>query len=459
MQLSRKLFGTDGVRGIVNQTFNPEFAVRLAMAVATYFPPGSRVLVGKDGRIGNAAVYDAVLSALAACGSKVYDAGYAPTPAIQVAVRDLGFDYGVVITASHNPPEWTGLKVVLSDGIEAPPEVELAIEKNFFENRFRYMPWYNIRSIQRYPLVLDHYVESVKEHIDANMIAKHKPKIVVDGANSVGGITTPRILKELGAKVLTVNCDIGYPYREYEPTPTSLTDTAKIVTAVGADFGVAHDGDADRAIFIDNRGRVIPGDISAIILASYVVEKNPELPKRIVTAISTSHFLMERNAKSKGIDVVWTRVGFINIARKILELGGAIAGFEDNGGFGYPPHQLARDGGMSAALMAELIVKKKQDLASLYESIEKPTILRSKVPLPDREKGFRVVEELKNRYSHAKIIDIDGVKVITSEYAFLVRPSGTEPIMRIMVESWNAKTAEDVMNALKSEVEKLIIST
>ncbi len=444
--LHRKLFGTDGVRWIANQTYDPTFAMKLAMAIASYFPPGARALVGCDARVANPSIYNAVLSALAASGSKVYDAGPVPTPALQLAVRDFGFDYGVMVTASHNPPEWIGIKVVLSDGTEAPPNVDAEIESIFFENRQRLVSWSEIRSIERFPLVNEHYVQSVKKHIDAEPIRKRSLRAVVDCANSVSVLTTPRILKELGVKVLTINGDMGIPYRRYEPTPETLEDLMKIVKTVGADFGLAHDGDGDRAIFIDPRGRFIPGDISAVMLIHYIAYgKRPDLPRRVVTAVSTSHFLMQKNITSRGIEVVWTRVGFPHIERKIMELGGAIAGFEDNGGFGYVPHQPVRDGGMTAALMAELLSVEKTSLDKLYDSIEKPIIIRTRVHIPSREKGLEAVEEVKKRYTGFSRIEIDGVKVMGDDFAFLVRVSGTEPIIRVMVEAWSQEKAESIL--------------
>ncbi len=453
LHAARKLFGTDGVRGIVNETFDPFFAVRLAWAIASNFPPGSRVLVCCDARPGNPAIYGAVLSALAAGGAKVYDGGYAPTPALQLAVRDLGFDYGVMVTASHNPPQWVGLKLIMSDGIEAPVEVELEVERRFFSNDFRRVGWSEIRSIERFPHVVEHYVKEVKKRVDAEKIRRKGLKAVVDCANSVTALTTPRILRELGVKTLSINADLGYPHRPYEPTPENIEELMKVVKSVGADFGVAHDGDGDRAILVDPRGNFVPGDVSATLLIPFVAEKHPELPKRIVTAVSTSHFLMEKNVVSKGIEVVWTRVGFINIARKIVELGGALAGFEDNGGFGYVPHQPVRDGGMKAALVAEMLATYNKSLSELLDSIWRPIIIRTKVPLPDRSKVPTVIEELRKRFgAGAKVIDIDGIKIIASEWAFLVRPSGTEPIMRIMVEALSEEIAKKMLEEVKQVV-------
>lgn len=442
--MERKLFGTDGVRWIVDRE-SPDFVLRLTLAIASYFPKGSRVLVGRDGRLGNSAIYGTVLSGLAAAGSKVYDAGLITTPALQFCVKEFGFDYGVVVTASHNPPEWVGVKLVLNDGIEAPPQIDVEIEEVLFKSRFRVVSWSDVRSIERFDIAVEHYINSVKRNVDSEKLKKREMKIVVDCANSVSALTTPRVLRELGLKVISLNADIDRPYRPYEPTPETLTDLMDVVRAVHADFGVAHDGDGDRSVFIDNRGEFISGDVSAIILSNYIASKRSDLPKRVVTAISTSHFLVDKHLISKGVEVVWTRVGFLNIARKIIELGGALSGFEDNGGFAYVPHQPVRDGTMTAALMAELLAEDGRSLADIVNSIEKPTIIRMKIPIGSREEGIEAVNRIKELYRGHRLITVDGVKVLDREYSFIVRPSGTEPLLRIAVESWDKSVAEKVL--------------
>jgi phosphomannomutase/phosphoglucomutase len=454
MSIERKLFGTDGVRWIVDRE-SVDFALRLSQAISSYFPPGSKALVGMDGRLGNPAIYGVILSALAAGGSKVYDTGFIPTPALQICIRDLGFDYGVMVTASHNPPEWVGLKVILNDGIEAPPEVDKMIEDIMFTSRFRQVQWFNIKPIEKYEICLTHYIESIKKHTDLEAIARRKPKIVVDCGNSVSALTTPRVLKELGAKVLSINSDIGVPYRPYEPTPENIQDLMEIVKSIKADIGIAHDGDGDRAVIVDEKGNFVAGDISAVFLSNYISRKHPELPKKIVTAISTSHFLIQKNVVEKGIEVHWTKVGFLNIARKIKELGGALAGFEDNGGFAYVPHQLVRDGSMVAALISEMISVENKTVSSYVNEIQTPIIIRTKIPIASREEGMRIVEELKSIYKGYNVIDIDGIKIIAREYSFLVRPSGTEPLIRITVESWDKDIAIKVLNELKSSIENI----
>lgn len=450
--IERKLFGTDGVRWIVDRE-PPDFVLRLAMAIASYFPRGSRVLVGKDGRIGNPAIYGTVLSGLTVAGSKVYDAGFIPTPALQLCVKEYGFDYGVVVTASHNPPEWVGIKLILNDGIEAPPQVEVEVEEIFFGSKSRTVSWSDVKPIERFDIAIEHYIGSVKRNADVEKLKRKGLKVVIDCANNVSTLTTPRVLRELGLKVMTINADIDRPYRLYEPTPETLIDLMSIVKAVNADFGVAHDGDGDRAVFIDNTGQFIAGDISAIILSNYVAIKRPELPKRVVTAISTSNFLVNKHLVSKGIDVVWTRVGFLNIARKIVELGGAISGFEDNGGFAYIPHQPVRDGTMTAVLMAELLAEENRTLADIVNSVEKPVVIRTKIPIKNKEEGVEIVDKIRGYYKGCRIIDIDGIRVLDKDYSFLVRPSGTEPLLRITIESWDREVAEKILKEILNVIQ------
>ncbi|MEM4506697.1 MAG: phosphoglucosamine mutase, partial [Ignisphaera sp.] len=175
---------------------------------------------------------------------------------------------------------------------------------------------------------------------------------------------------------------------------------------------------------------------------------------RIVTAISTSHFLVQKNIVSRGIDVIWTKVGFLNIARKIKELGSALSGFEDNGGFAYIPHQLVRDGSMTAALVTEMISTETRSLSQFINEVENPVIIRTKIPISSREEVFKIIETLRNSFTNYNRIEIDGIKIVTNSYAFLVRPSGTEPLIRITVESWDRDIAERVLTELISIIQK-----
>lgn len=446
------IFGTDGVRGVINEELTPEFVIRLALAIGYYFKEGSRILVGRDARGGGDAIKRIVEGALILSGLKVYDGGLAPTPAIQFAVKTQGFDGGVVITASHNPPEYNGIKVIGPHGIELDRDEERAIEEFFNEERKRRVPWRSLaEKVEKYPLVNEVYVRGVLEHVDKELVRKRGFKVVVDPANSVGALTTPRILKELGAKPIVINgtLDPLFPARPPEPLPEVLGGTSEVVRAYGADLGVAHDADADRAIFIDELGRAHWGDRSATLLAKYLrVERNER--GKVYTAVSSST-IIEEVLREYGVEVVWLKVGSVDIAHTMRKMGDAMCGFEENGGFMYPPHQFVRDGGLATALFLEALSVWKLRPSELFDQLPKYYVFKGKHKMP-REVAMKVVEVLKEEFKGYKLITIDGVKVMGDGFWVLVRPSGTEPLLRVMAEARD----EGLLKNILERVEKVI---
>ncbi len=454
---SKKLFGTDGVRGIVNEWLTPEQVTRLALAIGSFFKEGSKLLVGRDARAGNSFIVNSVISALLSTGVKVYYAGLAPTPALQYYVKHHDFDGGVIVTASHNPPEYSGIKVIMDDGIEAPRDAEKEIEAIYWELKFRRPPWNSLsEDVRRVDDVNEYYIKGILELLDIEKIRKQRMKVVVDPGNNVGSLTTPKLLRTLNIKVTVINGDLSHiPDRPPEPLPENLQETVSIVKALKADLGIAHDGDADRAIFIDDRGRVIPGDRSALLLCKHIVKNRGEKePSRVVTAVSSST-LVEDLLREYGIEVVWTRVGSIDISRTMTSIG-ALAGFEENGGFMYPRHQYVRDGAMALGLMLEFLSTERRRLSELYDEIPKRHIIKTKIPIKNREEALKAIEALKVQYRSKRVIDVDGIKVIDKNYWFLVRPSGTEPILRIFVESDTEELAKSIYNEIVSTIKDLL---
>ncbi len=448
----RRLFGTDGVRGVVNVDLTPELALSLSIAIGTYFKPGSRILVGYDTRAGNTFLVPVIIGGLVSTGVKVYDGGLAPTPAIQYYIKKAGFDGGVVVTASHNPPEYSGVKVVMADGIEAPREVEEEIERILHESRFRRASWSELsHGVTRVSDVVTRYVEGILELVDTDRVRRSDFRVAVDPANSVGALATPTLLRRLGVKVVTVNGELSStPSRNPEPSPENIVDLVRYVQSSGVDLGVAHDGDADRAIFVADGGIVVPGDSSAVLLCQHIVENRGERePPRVVTAVSSST-IVERVLGRYGIEVVWTRVGSIVIARTMLSLG-AVAGFEENGGFMYPRHQYVRDGAMAVALMLELLSYSGRKLSELVSYLPRRYIIKRRVYAP-KELLPEVYEELRRRFPKARVVDVDGVKVIDESFWILVRPSGTEPLIRVFVEG----ESEEVVGDLFKEVLEIL---
>ncbi|ALL01020.1 Phosphomannomutase [Pyrodictium delaneyi] len=456
-----RLFGTDGVRGVVNELLTPELALKLGAAIATYYGEGARILVGRDARVGGDMILHAVVAGLLSSGARVYVAGsqgFAPTPAVQYAVKELGYDAGVIITASHNPPQYNGIKVVGPLGIEIDRDTERKIEEIYFEERFRRIPWSRaINETNTEHRVVNLYVDAVVDRVDKNLIRRRGFRVLVDCANNVSSLTSPEILRKLGVKVYTLACNPGpFPYREPEPTPDSLAEVAAVVRTLGLDMAVGHDGDGDRAIILDEKGEVWWGDRTGTLLAAYIAEeKLPDVPKRLYTAVSSSR-LVSDYLEPRGIEVVWTPVGSINLSYRLLEEGG-IAGFEENGGFIYPPHLLARDGGMTLALFLEMLAKKGVKASELFSELPRYYAVKTKVPM-QREKALKVVEALRNEYEGKpgyRIVTVDGLRVEADDFWFLVRPSGTEPVLRIMVEARSPDRAKELANNLVEKARRL----
>lgn len=451
----KRLFGTDGVRGVIGKDLSPIFVTRLASAIAYYFGKGSRILIGRDARAGGEAIKRILEGVLSLSGIKVYDAGILPTPALQYAVRTLGFDGGLMVTASHNPPEYNGVKVIGPTGIEIDRDEERVVEQYFWEERTLTVDWTAVpERVEKYPGILELYVKAVTSRVDREKIARAGFRVLIDPASGAGALTTPKIVRALGGTPVVINGEItGQPTRLPEPTPDTLVNTAKVTVACECGIGVAHDGDADRAIFIDERGRVHWGDRSAALLIKHLWVNRGERGK-VYTGVSSST-LVEEVLSPLGVEVIWLKVGSVDIAHAMRRAGDALCGFEENGGFFYTPHQYVRDGGMALALFLELLAMEKKKASELFDELPAYHIIKTKYPI-EREKAIYVVEKVKEIFRGERLVTVDGVKVISKDYWLLVRPSGTEPLLRVMIEAKSKEKARDLLELVESVVKEVV---
>ena len=439
IMLTRTFFGTNGIRGIVNEMLTPEFVTQMGVALGTYFM-GGKIFIGCDSRTSGSLFVKAASAGLISTGCNVYDVKYAATPAIQYAIKHFKMDGAVIISASHNPPEYNGIKVVGNDGVEVSREEEVKIEKIFFDKKFNRKKWNELGKTIRFPQILDVYKEAIKNHIDVDAIRKRRFKVVIDPANSVGALSTPQLLHELGCEVITINAQLdgNFPGRLPEPKPETLGDLAKTVKAIGADLGIAHDGDADRCFFVDERGNICQGDKSGGIIVDYILQRNPN--QIVVTPISSSR-MIEDIVKSRGGTLIWTAVGSTTVSKKIQEVN-AIIGLEGNGGIFYAPHQPVRDGALSATLMIEILAKSKKTLSQLIEKLPKYFIIKKRIECTNENKQIILKKILKETEKYNRIT-IDGVKIFFEEGSVLIRPSGTEAIYRVFTEAKDEEKAKE----------------
>jgi phosphomannomutase/phosphoglucomutase len=453
MMSSSKLFGTNGIRGVVNKELTPEMAIEVGSSIGTFFKR-KNLLVGHDARTSGPMFAKAVISGLTATGCNVFFAGMAPTPALQFAIKNHGMDGGVIITASHNPPEYNGIKVVWNDGIEISHEQEIEIENIYFENETVLAEWDKLGTTHELLGVNDEYIEAIKKHVNIAKIAEKHYHVVVDAANSVGGLTAPRLLRDLGCKVTTINANIDgtFPGRLPEPRPENLQEIALTVKAVRADLGVAFDGDADRSIFVDENGEIYWGDKTFALIEKHFLEENPNA--KIVTPVSSSTLVKDIADAYKG-EIVWTKVGSVTVSQKMKELKAKLGG-EENGGVFYGPHQAVRDGAMTTALIMEIMAETGEKLSKLIAEQPQYFLEKGKVECPE-DKKEKMLEKLLEQVKGSNISNIDGVKVwFEDKSAILLRPSGTEPIYRLYAEAKNQEKALKLIEDYSSKLRKIL---
>jgi phosphomannomutase/phosphoglucomutase len=451
--MEKRLFGTNGVRGIVNKELTPQIVFELSLAIGSFFNKGE-VFLGRDGRRSSEVFSYLVSAGLMETGCIVYDAGMLPTPALQWATRRGDVNGGVMITASHNPPEYNGIKVMDKDGIEIIREKEENIEKIYFNKEWQLSTWDRIGKKIDKSYMLEEYKESIKSFIDEEKVKAARFKVVVDPGNGVGALVTPYLLRELGCKVLTINGNIDgtFPGRFPEPSLENISDLCTAVKAFKADFGVAHDGDADRAIFVDERGIAHWGDRTFALIEKTFLEENPG--ETIVTPISSSKVIGEI-AQLYGGKIVWTEVGSTIVSRRMQEINAKLGG-EENGGIFYGEHIPARDGAMAAALIANILAKTEKPLSQLLNEIPIYYSIKTKVECPHSIK-FKVLEMIKEEVYGEKIETIDGVKIWFSNDSWvLIRPSGTEPIYRLFAEAKTEEQAKKLVSEYKTKIKAFI---
>jgi len=449
-----RLFGTNGIRGVFGKEITLDLALEFSYALATYFHD-KPLLIGYDGRHSSVILAKAVRAGLNSIGVDVADAGLVPTPCLQHCIKRLGYKGGVMITASHNPPEYNGIKVMASDGVELAREEELKVEDIYFDKKFK-LPDMNIGNETEERRATDTYINGVVSLVDANLIRTKKLKVVLDIGNGAQAVTAPRLLESLGCNVITINdaIDGSFPGRGSEPTPDNLSLLSQTVKENSADLGIAYDGDGDRCIFCDEQGNVYGGDRSGALLTDHVLAKNKGA--KVVTPINSS-ILIDIIASKWNATLIKTKIGSVEVSREMLK-SSSLVGLEENGGFMYGKHIAVRDGAMTSALMLEIIASKSMKLSELMSALPKFYQYKTKF-VCTKEQSSKVIEHLISKAS-GKVETLDGVKIWLNDTSWvMVRQSGTEPVMRLYAESNDSKFLNEIVQNYTMQVSEIIRST
>jgi phosphomannomutase/phosphoglucomutase len=450
-----KLFGTNGVRGYANQDMNAELALKLGRALGAHLKQGESVLVGRDTRTSGPMLAAAFSAGLQSAGVHVFDAGVVTTPALQYRVKTSGgkFAAGAIVTASHNPPEFNGIKFIDPDGTEMRSTREDAIEAVYFGNGFRDVAWSEIGQWHPEPGVNDAYVDAILGKVDVEAIRRAKLTVVLDTSNGAGSLTAPFLLRRMGVHVITLNAqpDGTFPGHPSEPTPENVKDLVAAVKAFGSNLGVVQDGDADRCVFVDEKGTFLDGNRILALMAGYVVSQRKG--GLVVTPVSSSS-IIEEHVKAKGGRLAYTRVGAPVVARYMMDHG-AVVGGEENGGIIWPEFQHCRDASMTLAKVVELLAVSGKPLSALLAEVPTAASVKKKLECPNDKKA-RALDGFASAHAKDRVDRTDGVKVYTNEGWVLVRPSGTEPIFRVYAEAKTHDVAEDLANRSLAEIKGII---
>ena len=443
------LFGTNGIRGVFGKDLSLDFLVNISRSLAAYYKKGP-ILIGRDGRNSNNIMFNIVTAALNSDGLDTVDAGILPTPCLQYATKRIEFNGGIMITASHNPPEYNGLKPIANDGVELPRQDESVVEQIFANKTF--ITSEIVGQNFKEEMIIDRYIDDILALVDVDRIKKRKFKVTMDLGNGVQALVAPLLAKKLGCTVITVNgtIDGDFPGRGSEPTPSNLSLMSFVAKETNSDIGAAFDGDGDRSIFCDEKGIVSWGDKTGTLLAKYLIlTKHPKA--KIVCPVNTTHILT-KVAQDNGSEIIHTKVGSVEVSREMVKQG-AIIGMEENGGFMYGVLNQVRDGALTTALMLDLMASEKKSLSAILSSLPKVYQYKSKFECTEMGLIQKVVDSVKNHGSPMKIETLDGVKIWFDEESWLMlRPSGTEPLIRIYGES----TDELLINSKVKEYTRLV---
>jgi len=436
--VQRRLFGTNGVRGIYGRELTLPLVIDLTYSLATYFDTGP-IVVGFDGRNSSPLLSNIVSAVLNAGGLDVMMAGQMPTPCLQFAAKTKKFTGGIMITASHNPPEYNGIKPCANDGVEISREDERRVEKIFYNRQFSKIDQTNKTLVDQN--IINEYIDKVLSLIDVEKIKSRAFKVVMDLGNGVQALVAPYLLKKLGCQVFTINSNIDgdFPGRGPEPTVDNLNSLSNMVRDVHADFGVAYDGDGDRSLFCDEKGIIHPGDKTAAVLVKYLINSKHN-GAEIICPINTT-LNVQLVADEGNSNIVYTKVGSVEVSREMIKRN-ALIGLEENGGFMYGKLNQVRDGAMTTGLVLDMLAnfsaanKSTTQFSDIIGSLKKIAQFKTKFKCSSKEVANKIITKCLEHGSPNKIEKLDGAKIwIDEESWIMVRPSGTEPLVRMYGES------------------------
>jgi phosphomannomutase len=434
-----------GIRGVIGDGLDAVTVARWAAAYGAWLPAGP-VIVGRDSRVTGPMVFDAVAAALASTGHDVWDIGIATTPTTEVAVQDSEAVGGIIITASHNPAQWNALKFLQGNGLFLTAVQNRAVRRKYEEGA-GHVAWDKVGRVSELPGADDRHLEAIGglPWLDVDRIRAANLHAVVDAVEGAGGDIVPRLLARLGVRCTPLYCEMSgrFPH-DPEPTPAHLKDLCAEVKTAGADFGLAVDPDVDRLALVDGAGRALSEEYTLVLAMDFLLARTPG---PVAVNLSTTG-LVETVATRHGCATFRTPVGEANVVEAILAED-CILGGEGNGGVIYPTLHAGRDALVGIAMLCQSVAESGRTLGELADALPPVAMVKTKVAAEDLPAGDALERALR-ALGPGEIDDRDGLKWVGADAWVHVRPSNTEPVVRIIAEAQDEAAAVEMIERVQT---------
>lgn len=443
--------GVSGVRGVFGESFDPVVITKYASRFGKLCG-GGKIVVGRDSRTTGPAVFAAVSSALMSVGCDVIDLGIVATPTVLLAVKHHQASGGIAITASHNPPQWNAMKFIDNDGMFLSAEKAAKFLASV-EEAPDWVNWEAIGKLSKDEAAIQRHIQRIMDipYLNLEKIKNSKFKVVLDSVNGAGGLCSPLLLKALGCEVVEINSEpSGIFAHPAEPLNHNLVQLEEAVLAHDADLGFATDPDVDRLSIVGDHGRCIGEELTVALAELFVLAKHPG---DLVVNLSSS-MISDYIAEQYGVQVHRTKVGEINVGKKMQELSSPIGG-EGNGGVICPPVNYTRDAMAGMALILGLLAERETKLSALVDELPKYFFAKAKIErsFEDLNKIMSLVPQILQDYA---LDTQDGIKATRKDHWIHIRKSGTEPIIRVYVESESVQRSQEICDTtIKNLLDRL----
>jgi phosphomannomutase len=446
MRISDLKISISGIRGIVGESLTPQLLIKFSEAFSSYVG-GGEIAVASDTRPSADMVRHAVMAGLLSCGAEPVDLGILPIPSLQIYTAEHRLKGAISITASHNPVEWNALKLIKQGGFFLSPYEAEELLDYYYQGRFRRVAHPGRIRTEQDPFSI--HARRIQNVCDTDAIRRRRPRVVIDPCAGAASPYVQKFLEDLGAEVICIHCEMGHGFpRNPEPIAANLSTLSRAVVKEKADIGFAQDADADRLAVVDEAGFPIGEEYTLALAVDYYLSERKRSP--VVINLSTTRVIDDIAARNH-VEVHRTKVGEIHVSRRMRQVNALIGG-EGNGGIMLAEVHLCRDSFSGMALILEYLSRSGKTVSELRKRLPDTIMLKDKVSASFRDRK-RILDRLRRRYKEGDLDSQDGLRIVYPDFWFHVRPSNTEPVMRLQVEAGNEKLATKIFREIKSEIQ------